>query len=123
MSYLEANLEVIAELRAATHLTVETLVDEAVELIGAIATVIVAVTQQGLIQTLAVTAHEGWFITPPLWNHGQMAGSISVTLKQDAAPVFLQKKFCHVGRDKLSWDKMVIQPRPATISWLIDKSI
>lgn len=59
MSYLEANLEVIAELRAATHLTVETLVDEAVELIGAVATVIVAVTQQGLVQTLAVTAHEG----------------------------------------------------------------
>lgn len=59
MAYLETNLEVITELRAATHLTVETLVDEAVELIRAVTTVIVAVTQQRFIQTLAITAHEG----------------------------------------------------------------
>lgn len=59
MAYLEANLEVITELRAATQLTVETLVDEAVEFIGAVSTVIIAVTQQSLIQTLPITAHEG----------------------------------------------------------------
>lgn len=66
MAYLEANLEVITELRAATQLAVETLVDEAVEFIGAIATVIIAVTQKSLVQTLAVVAHEGRVIARPL---------------------------------------------------------
>lgn len=59
MAYLETNLEVIAELRAATHLAVETLVDEAVQLVRAVTAVIVAVTQQRFVQTLAITAHEG----------------------------------------------------------------
>lgn len=59
MAYLETNLEVIAKLRAATHLTVETLVDEAVEFIRAVTTVIIAVAQQRFVQTLAITAHEG----------------------------------------------------------------
>lgn len=59
MTYLEANLEIITQLRAATQLTVETLIDEAVEFIRAITTVIIAVTQQSLIQTLAITTHEG----------------------------------------------------------------
>lgn len=59
MTYLEANLEVITQLRAATQLTVETLVDKAVEFIRAVTTVIVVVTQQSLIQTLPITAHEG----------------------------------------------------------------
>lgn len=58
-TYLEANLEVIAELRAATQLTVEALIYEAVELIRAIAAVIIAVTQRSLVQTLPITAHEG----------------------------------------------------------------
>ena len=59
MAYLEANLEVIAELRAAAQLAVETLVDEAVELVRAVAAVIVAVAQQRLVQALPVTAHKG----------------------------------------------------------------
>lgn len=65
-TYLEANLEVIAELRATTQLTVETLVDEAVEFIRAVTAVIIAVAQQSLIQTLPITAHEGRLITRPL---------------------------------------------------------
>ncbi len=59
MAYLEANLEVIAELRAATQLAVKTLVDEAVEFIRAVTAVVVAVAQQSLIQTLPITTHEG----------------------------------------------------------------
>lgn len=59
MAYLEANLEVITELRAATQLTAKTLVDKAVEFIRAVTTVIIAVTQQSLIQTLPIMAHEG----------------------------------------------------------------
>lgn len=66
MAYLETNLEVVTQLRAAAHLAVETLVDEAVELIRAVTTVVVVVTQQSLIQTLAVTAHKGRLITRPL---------------------------------------------------------
>lgn len=73
MAYLVANLEVITELWAATQLTVETLVDEAVEFIRAITTVIIAVAQQSLIQTSAIMAHEGWLITRPLWNRAQMS--------------------------------------------------
>lgn len=59
MCYLESDLEVVAELRAAAHLAVETLVDEAVELVRAVAAVVVAVAQQGFVQALAVVAHEG----------------------------------------------------------------
>lgn len=58
MAYLVANLEVITELRAATQLTVETLVDEAVEFIRAITTVIIVVAHQSLIQASAIMAHE-----------------------------------------------------------------
>lgn len=66
MAYFEANLEVITELRAATQFAVETLVDEAVELVGAVATVIVPVAQQSLVQTLPVTTHESRIIAGPL---------------------------------------------------------
>lgn len=66
MCYLESDLEVVAELRAAAHLAVETLVDEAVELVRAVAAVVVAVAQQGFVQALAVAAHEGRLITRPL---------------------------------------------------------
>lgn len=57
-AYLEANLEVITELRAATQLTVQTLVDEAVEFIRAVPTVVIVVAQQSLIQTLPIAACE-----------------------------------------------------------------
>lgn len=66
MCYLESDLEVVAELRAAAHLAVETLVDEAVELVRAVAAVVVVVAQQGFVQALAVVAHEGRLITRPL---------------------------------------------------------
>lgn len=45
MANLVADLEVVAELRAAAQLAVEALVDEAVQLVGAVAAVVVAVTQ------------------------------------------------------------------------------
>lgn len=76
ISYLEADLEVITELRAAAQLAVETLVDKAVEFIGAIATVVVAVAQQCLIQAFFIVAHESWVIARPLWNHRQIAAYI-----------------------------------------------
>lgn len=55
---LEADLKVVTELCAAAQLAVETLVDKAVEFIGAITTVVVAVAQQCLIQTFFIMAHE-----------------------------------------------------------------
>lgn len=66
MAYLEADLEVITELRAAAEFIAETLVDEAVVLIRAITTVVVTVTQQSLVQTLPITAHKSRLITGPL---------------------------------------------------------
>lgn len=78
ISYLEADLEVITELCAAAQLAVETLIDEAVEFIGAITTVVVAVAQQCLIQAFFIMAHESWVIARPLWNHRQIAGYIRV---------------------------------------------
>lgn len=66
MANLETNLEVIAELRAAAQLAVETLVDEAVELIRAVAAVVIAITQQRFVQTLPVAARKGRLITRPL---------------------------------------------------------
>lgn len=67
--YLEADLEVLTELRAAALFAVETFVDEAVVLIRAVAAVIVAVTQQRLVQTLAVRTQESRVITAPLCGH------------------------------------------------------
>lgn len=66
MAYFEANLEVITELWAATQFAIETLVDEAVELVGAVATVVVPVTQQSLVQTFPVTTHESRIVAGPL---------------------------------------------------------
>lgn len=66
MANLVADLEVVAELRAAAQLAVEALVDEAVQLVGAVAAVVVAVTQQGLVQAVAVEAREGRVVARPL---------------------------------------------------------
>lgn len=65
-THLEAYLEVLTELGAATLLAVETLVDEAVEFVRAVTTVVVTVTQQRLVKTLPVTTHVGRVITLPL---------------------------------------------------------
>lgn len=54
--YLEAYLEVLTELGAAAELAVQTLIDEAVELVSAVTAVIVPVTQQRLIDTVPVAA-------------------------------------------------------------------
>lgn len=66
MANLVADLEVVAELRASAQLAVEALVDEAVQLVGAVAAVVVAVAQQSLVQTVAVAAHEGRVVAGPL---------------------------------------------------------
>lgn len=66
MANLVADLEVVAELRAAAQLAVQALVDEAVQLVGAVAAVVVAVAQQGLVQAVAVEAREGRVVARPL---------------------------------------------------------
>lgn len=71
MANLEADLEVVTELRAAAQLTVETLVNEAVELIRAVPAVVVAIAKQSLVQALPVPTHEGRLVTLPLCNHRQ----------------------------------------------------
>lgn len=72
LAYLVTNLEVITELWAAAQFTVETLVDEAVEFIGAVAAVVIPVTQQSLVHAISIAAHEGRFVTSPHWNHVKM---------------------------------------------------
>lgn len=52
-------------------LTVETFIDEAVVLIRAVATVVITVTQQCLVHTLAIGAQEGSVITVPLYGEKQ----------------------------------------------------
>ena len=64
--YLEADLEVVAELGAAAQLAVQALVDEAVEFVRAVAAVVVAVAQQGLVQAFPVAAHERGLVALPL---------------------------------------------------------
>ena len=56
--YLVADLEVLALLGAAAQLLVEALVDEAVELVGAVGAVVVVVAKQRLRDALPVLAHE-----------------------------------------------------------------
>lgn len=57
-AYLEANLEVLAVLAAATELAVETLVDVAATLVRAIATVVLAIAQQRLGHAAPIAAQE-----------------------------------------------------------------
>lgn len=59
----EADLEVLTELGAAGQFTVEALVDETVEFIRSISTVVFMVTQQRLIHTVTIGAGEGCVVT------------------------------------------------------------
>ena len=62
--YLEAYLEVFTELGgAAAQLAVQTLVNKAVELIRAVTTVVLVVTQQCVLNTLPVVTHIGCVVT------------------------------------------------------------
>ena len=63
LTYLEAYVEVFTELGAATQLAVQTLVNKAVELIRAVTTVVLAVTQQCVINTVPVVTRIGCVIT------------------------------------------------------------
>ena len=56
LTYLEAYFQVLAELRAAAQFAVQTLVNEAVQLIRAVTTVVLMVTEQRLIHTVPVVA-------------------------------------------------------------------
>lgn len=57
-THLEANLEVLAVLAAATELAVETLIDMAATLVRAVTTVVLAVAKQRLGHTAPVAAQE-----------------------------------------------------------------
>lgn len=64
---LEADLQVLAQLRAATQFTVQTLVNEAVELVSAVAAVVFPVTQQRLVHALPVPTRVPRILTILLW--------------------------------------------------------
>lgn len=64
---LEADFHVLAELRAAAQFTVQTLVQEAVELVSAVAAVVFTVTQQRLGHALPVPARVRRIVTFLLW--------------------------------------------------------
>lgn len=55
-TYLEAYFKVFTELRAATQFAVQALVNKAVQLVGAIAAVVLMVTEQCLIYTVPIVA-------------------------------------------------------------------
>lgn len=54
--YLEAYFEVLAELGASAHFAVQAFVNEAVQLIGAVAAVVLAVADQRLVNAVPVVA-------------------------------------------------------------------
>lgn len=66
-THLEAYFQVFTELRAAAHFTVQALVDEAVQLIRAVAAVVLMVTQQRLIDTVSIFARVGRVVAFFLW--------------------------------------------------------
>ena len=55
-TYLEAYFEVFTELRAAAQLAVQALVDEAVQLVGAVPAVVLMVAEQRLVDTVSIIA-------------------------------------------------------------------
>lgn len=62
-TYLEAYLQILAELGAATQLAVQAFVNEAVQLIGAVTAVVLMVAEQRLIDTVSIIAGIGCVIT------------------------------------------------------------
>lgn len=54
--YLEAYFQVLAELGAAAHFTVQAFVNETVQLIGAVAAVVLTITEQRLVHAVTVAA-------------------------------------------------------------------
>lgn len=101
LSYLEADLEVVAQLGAAAQLAVQTLVDEAVEFVGAVAAVVVAIAQQRLVQALPIAAHVGRVVTSPLWNYRNMTSYIDFTSTEKSLPFknAQKKKKREIGKD------------------------
>lgn len=55
-TYLETYFKVFTELRAATEFAVQALVNKAVQLVGAVAAVVLMVTEQCLINTVSIVA-------------------------------------------------------------------
>lgn len=55
-TYLETDFKVFTELGAATEFAVQALVNKAVQLIGAVATVVLMVTEQRLINAVSIVA-------------------------------------------------------------------
>lgn len=55
-TYLEAYFKIFTELGAATQFAVQALVNKAVQLVGAVATVVLVVTEQRLIDTVSIIA-------------------------------------------------------------------
>ena len=56
LTYFEAYFKVFTELRAATQFAVQALVNKAVQLVGAVATVVLMVTKKRLIDTVSIIA-------------------------------------------------------------------
>lgn len=64
----ETYAEVLAELRAAAQFAVKTLIDETVELVRSVSTVIFMVTQERLIHTVAIGAGESCVVAFLFWS-------------------------------------------------------
>lgn len=74
-AHLEANLEVLALLAAATQLSAETLVDVAAPLIRAVTAVVLAVAKQRLSHTAPAAAQElRGGVALVLWGGAEVAG-------------------------------------------------
>lgn len=55
-TYLEAYFKVFTELGAAAQFAVQALVDETVQLVGAVPAVVLMVTEQGLVDAVSIIA-------------------------------------------------------------------
>lgn len=71
--YLEAYFQVLAELRAAAQFSVQTFVNEAVQLIGAVAAVVLAVAEQRLVHAVAVAAGVRGVVAFVRWGMAEKA--------------------------------------------------
>lgn len=81
---LEADLHVLTELRAAAQFIVQTLVNEAVELICAVATVVLTVAQQILVQALPVPTRVRRVVAALFWIIGRKKKILLVKKSEDS---------------------------------------
>lgn len=97
--YLEAYSEVLAELGAATQFAVQALVNEAAQLVGAVAAVVLVVTEQCLIDAVSIVAGKRCVVAFLLCSTNKRNGKQIMRKCQPVQLILVQSLGVNVGHN------------------------